>query len=78
MPALRVATISLVRPLPWARAFPGLHFTPEHWGTVLGLNAPGGTHLLVRRHGSPEMALWLPERLAPRPGEPFEIGRAHV
>jgi hypothetical protein len=40
---------------------------------VLGLKAPGGRHLLVRRHGSPELVLWLPERLAPRPGEPFGV-----
>jgi len=27
----------------------------------------------VRRHGSPELALWLPAHLAPRPGEPFGL-----
>ncbi|QKR98271.1 DUF2285 domain-containing protein [Sphingomonas sp. CL5.1] len=37
------------------------------------MKAPGGTHLLIRRHDSPEIALWLPERLAPRPGEPFGL-----
>jgi len=73
MPDLRIATISLVRPLPWARALPGLRFTPDRWGAALALKAPAGTHILVRRHGSPELALWLPERLAPRTGEPFGL-----
>lgn len=59
--------------MPWARALPGLRFTPDRWGAALALKAPGGTHLLVRRHGSPEIALWLPERLAPRTGEPFGL-----
>ncbi|WP_165384332.1 DNA -binding domain-containing protein [Sphingomonas paucimobilis] len=27
----------------------------------------------MRRHGSAELALWLPTRLAPRPGEPFGL-----
>jgi hypothetical protein len=63
----------LVRPLPWARSLPGLRFTPERWGAVLALKAPGGTHLLVRRHGAPELTLWLPARHAPRTGEPFGL-----
>jgi hypothetical protein len=29
--------------------------------------------LLVRRHGAPELALWLPARLEPRVGEPFGL-----
>lgn len=70
---MRIATLSLVRPLPWARAIPGLRFTPKRWGTVIALKAPGGTHLLIRRHASPELPLLLPERLAPRPGEPFGL-----
>lgn len=72
-PELRITTLSLVRSLPWSLSLPGLRFTPERWGKALALKAPGGTHLLVRRHGSPELALWLPERLAPRPGEPFGL-----
>ena len=40
---------------------------------AIALKAPGGTHLLVRRHHNPELALWLPERLTPRPGEPFGL-----
>ncbi len=35
------------------------------------LVAPGGSHLLVRRHGTLEQAFWLPSRVAPRVGEPF-------
>lgn len=72
-PELRVATLSLTRPLPWAQALPGLHYTPEQWGDVLALKSPGGTHLLVRKPGSPELALWLPARFAPRIGEPFGL-----
>lgn len=37
------------------------------------LEAPGGAHLLIRRHGSPELALWLPGGLAPSVGEPFGL-----
>ena len=74
LPKLRVDTLSLVRPLPWALAAPGLRFTPEKWGaTVFRLDAPGGAHLLVRRHGSPELALWLPADLAPVVGAPFGL-----
>lgn len=73
-PELRVDTLSLVRPLPWARAVPGLTFTPERWGPgVFLLEAPGGAHLLVRRHGLSELALWLPAGLAPGVGEPFGL-----
>ena len=35
--------------------------------------APGGAHLLIRRHGAPELALWLPAKLVPRSGEPFGL-----
>lgn len=37
------------------------------------MEAPGGAHLLVRRHGTPELALWLPADLAPGIGEPFGL-----
>lgn len=37
------------------------------------LAAPGGAHLLIRRHAAPELALWLPARLAPQTGEPFGL-----
>ena len=37
------------------------------------MEAPGGEHLLLRRHGSPELALWLPVDLAPQTGEPFGL-----
>lgn len=37
------------------------------------IEAPGGAHLLIRRHGSPELALWLPSDLAPGIGEPFGL-----
>ena len=37
------------------------------------LDAPGGAHLLVRRHGSPELALWLSADLAPAADTPFGL-----
>lgn len=37
------------------------------------IEAPGGAHLLVRRHGSPELTLWLSAELAPGIGEPFGL-----
>lgn len=74
LPELRGDTVSLVRPLPWARALPGLRFTPERWGPgVFRLQAPGGDHLLIRRHGSPELALWLADETAPEPAQPFGL-----
>ena len=72
LPEVRADTVCLVRALPWARAASGLRFEPERWGPgVFRLAAPGGTHLLVRRHSAPEQAFWLPAGLAPRIGEPF-------
>ncbi|MDB5422379.1 MAG: hypothetical protein JWR59_2326 [Brevundimonas sp.] len=74
VPELRGDTVSLVRPLPWARTVPGLRFAPERWGPgVFRLQAPGGAHLLVRRHGSPELALWLADKTAPKLGAPFGL-----
>lgn len=53
---------------------PGLTFTPKQWGPgVFLLEALGGTHLLVRHHGLPELSLWLPAGLAPAVGEPFGL-----
>lgn len=73
-PELRTDTLSLVRPLSWARTIAGLTFTPERWGVrAIMMKALGGTHMLVRRHGSPELALWLPAGLAPRVGESFGL-----
>lgn len=73
-PELRVDTLSLVRPLAWARAVPGFRFEPKSWGPgVYQMIAPGGAHLLVRRHGTPEVAFWLPDNLAPNHGWPFGL-----
>ena len=72
LPEVRADTVCLVRPLPQARTASGLRFEPQQWGPgVFRLAAPGGRHLLVRRRGEPELAFWLPARLAPRIGEPF-------
>lgn len=37
------------------------------------MEANGGAHLLNRRHGAPELALWLPAELEPVEGEPFGL-----
>lgn len=74
MPELDVAALTLVRPVPWARSLGDLRFAPSRWGDrVVRIAAPGGSHLLVRRHGAPELALWLPAGLEPRAGAPFGL-----
>jgi len=35
--------------------------------------APGGMALLIRRHGAPDLSLWIPAELAPTPGKPFGL-----
>lgn len=74
MPDVRDDTISLVRPLPWARAVTGLRFEPAHWGPcVFRMETSEGAHLILRRRGWVEVALWLPDGFAPRPRGPFGI-----
>lgn len=63
-----------MRPVPWARAIGDLRFFFERWGErVIRIGSPGGTHLLIRRRGSPELQLWLPSGLAPATGGSFGI-----
>lgn len=60
--------------MPWARAIGDLRFLIERWGDrVIRIGSPGGTHLLIRRRGSPELQLWLPSGLAPATGDSFGI-----
>ncbi|MBV9812527.1 MAG: DUF2285 domain-containing protein [Acetobacteraceae bacterium] len=60
--------------MPWARAIGDLRFLVERWGDrVIRIGSPGGTQLLIRRRGSPELQLWLPSRLAPTSGDSFGI-----
>src|SRR3546814_20699931 len=40
---------------------------------IFRIAAPGGTHLLIRRHAAPELALWVPAGLEPQPGGPFGL-----
>jgi len=40
---------------------------------VFRLKTSEGAHLLIRRRGCVEIALWLPDGLAPRPRGPFGI-----
>ena len=63
-----------MRPTAWAKCTSDLRFRPENWGDrVIRLGASGGTQLLVRRHGAPELSLWLPARNSPAPGESFGL-----
>lgn len=73
-PELDTSILTIVRPVPWARAIGDLRFLFERWGDrVIRIGAPGGTHLLIRRKGSPELQLWLPSGLAPATGGSFGI-----
>jgi hypothetical protein len=66
--------VTIVRPVSWARAFGDLRFHAERWGDrVIRSASPGGTHLIVRRHGSPDLPLWLPTELSPAPGGAFGL-----
>lgn len=69
-----VSVLTLVRPVSGARGVGDIAFRPEHWGErLIRIAAPGGAHLLIRRHGAPELALWVPTALAPKPGGPFGV-----
>lgn len=69
-----MGALTIARPVPWARAIADLPFRPERWGDrLIRIAAPDGAHLLVRRHGAPEQPLWVPARLAPKPGAPFGL-----
>jgi hypothetical protein len=60
--------------VPGAGAVGGIAFQPELWGDrLIRISAPDGTHLLIRRHGAPELALWVPAALTPKPGGPFGL-----
>jgi hypothetical protein len=60
--------------VPWARPIGDLRFLFERWGDrVLRIASPGGIYLLIRRHGAPELSLWLPAGLAPARGGGFGI-----
>lgn len=73
-PEADVSVLTIVRPVPWARAIGDLRFDIERWGDrFIRIAAPGGTHLLIRRHGSPELALWIPTGLAPAAGGGFGL-----
>jgi hypothetical protein len=66
--------LTVVRPVPWAQRLGDLRFRPDQWGDrLIRIAAPGGTALLLRRHGAPEQALWLPAGLEPEPGRAFGL-----
>src|SRR3546814_19340753 len=61
--------ITIVRPVPWARAIDDIGFHPANWGErVFRVRALGGEQWMIRRSGAPELALWLPQGLAPPRG----------
>ena len=61
-----------MRPVGWAHSIANLPFRPDHWGDRLfRIAAPDGAHLLIRRHGAPDLPIWLPKGFAPRPGGAF-------
>lgn len=73
VPERRTDTVTVVRPVTWARSLGALRFEPARWGRAYRLEAEGGAHLLIHRHGSLELTLWLPAELEPIEGEPFGI-----
>lgn len=71
---LDVGTLTIVRPVAWARSIGDIPYQPAAWGDrIVRIAAPGGTSLLIRRHGAAELGLWIPAELAPVPGKPFGI-----
>jgi hypothetical protein len=74
LPSLDVAALTLVRPVPWARSLGDLPFRPSAWGDrSVRIAAPGGSHIVIRRCGAPDLALWLPAGRAPMPNRPFGL-----
>src|SRR3546814_1055808 len=66
--------ITIVRPVPWARAIDDIGFHHENWGErVFRVRALGGEQWLIRRSGPPELALWVPQGLAPPRGGAFGL-----
>lgn len=66
--------LTIVRPVRWARAIGDLLFRPSAWGDrLIQIAMPGGTQLLVRRHGALELPIWIPDDLEPSPGKPFGL-----
>lgn len=73
-PEVDASVLTIVRPVPWARAIGDLRFVFERWGDrVIRIASPDGTHLLIRRRGAVELQLWLPSGLAPTTGGSFGI-----
>lgn len=73
-PDIDATQITIVRPVPWARAVDGIAFQPERWGErVYRIRAAGGDQWLIRRTGAPELALWVPQGLAPQRGGAFGL-----
>lgn len=73
-PDIDAAQVTIVRPVPWARAIDGVGFQPERWGErVFRIRAAGGDQWLIRRTGAPELALWVPQGLAPPKGGAFGL-----
>lgn len=73
-PEIDRTQITIVRPVPWARAIDDIGFHPDRWGErVFRIRAIGGDQWLIRRTGAPELALWVPQGLAPPRGGAFGL-----
>lgn len=74
LPSLDTRALTLVRPIPWARTLGDLLYRPLAWGDhAVRIGSHGGAHILIRRQGAPELALWVPAGLEPTPGKPFGL-----
>ena len=74
LPECDTSILTIARPVPWARNIGDLVFQPERWGgRLIRIAAPDGQHLLIRHHGAPELALWVPAGFAPEPGGRFGL-----
>jgi hypothetical protein len=74
LPSLDTRTLTIVRPVPWARSLGDMPYRPAAWGNrALRIASSDGSHILIRRHGAPELPLWVPAGLEPVPGKPFGL-----
>jgi hypothetical protein len=74
LPSLDTRTLTIVRPVAWARTLGDLPYRPSSWGDhAVRVASRDGAHILVRQHGAPELALWIPAGLEPVPGKPFGL-----
>lgn len=72
LPAIDTAVLTIIRPVAWAHSIANLTFRPDRWGDrLIRIDAPDGAHLLIRRHGAPDLPIWLPAGFEPKAGGAF-------